>query len=503
MTKENTRPRYNTLIPDSLLTPPVLDVNVPHINKLRFVDGVPTQGTVEKLYNHLDYIRSVDAYLLGIPAASMVAMREGMRSIGAVDGKIAVFEKLMDSNVLYLTPNTESIYTCSWIDLKDGPIIVESAPNTLGIVNDMWFRYVTDMGNAGPDKGKGGTFAFFPPTVSSVVVNEYQRANPDHFAIHCRTFGNSLIWRGFVEEGADGLEKGVANIVDNTKIYPLDGAPSEEDMFLYVSGKTFNTIHSSNALLFDEVHQVIEEEPVECMDPETLGIFAAIGIQKGVPYVKKEAYEEAAKVGCGIARALIFAPRDPEAFLYHGADGKPTSQWKTAFIGGNHEFLKDGCRLLDARAMFYFYATYATPAMVKKGPGDGSVYAYIERDDQGEVLSGNKHYTVTLPYPLPADDFWSLVLYDCQTRSMLQTEADSLQPSINSQRNGEDMVIDGEDGNQSVTIHIAPQLPDGVAEANFIQTRENKNWHAILRLYGPGQEWFDKAWQPGEVVEQV
>jgi hypothetical protein len=55
------------------------------------------------------------------------------------------------------------IYTTAWIDLKNGPVVIESPPNTLGIVDDFWFRYVADLGNAGPDKGKGGKFLFLPP----------------------------------------------------------------------------------------------------------------------------------------------------------------------------------------------------------------------------------------------------------------------------------------------------------------------------------------------------
>ncbi len=51
----------------------------------------------------------------------------------------------------------------SVLDLRDGPVVVESPPNTLGMVNDFFFRYVADMGNAGPDKGQGGKYLYLPP----------------------------------------------------------------------------------------------------------------------------------------------------------------------------------------------------------------------------------------------------------------------------------------------------------------------------------------------------
>ena len=64
-------------------------------------------------------------------------------------------ENLMDSKSLFLTANTETVYNLMWLDLKDGPLVIETPPNVLGIIDDFWFHYVADVGNAGPDKGKG------------------------------------------------------------------------------------------------------------------------------------------------------------------------------------------------------------------------------------------------------------------------------------------------------------------------------------------------------------
>jgi hypothetical protein len=77
--------------------------------------------------------------------------------LGAVNGTVGIFEDLMDARTLFLTANTESVYAVTWLDLKDGPVVVESAPNTLGILDDFFFNHVADLGNAGPDRGQGGT----------------------------------------------------------------------------------------------------------------------------------------------------------------------------------------------------------------------------------------------------------------------------------------------------------------------------------------------------------
>ncbi len=88
------------------------------IGTLKFFDGFPTDETVQRVYDNLDFLRGVEVFLNCCPGASLVAMREGMREIGAVDGTIAIFENFMDSNSLFLTPNTESVYTATWLDLK-------------------------------------------------------------------------------------------------------------------------------------------------------------------------------------------------------------------------------------------------------------------------------------------------------------------------------------------------------------------------------------------------
>ena len=106
--------------------------------------------------------------------------------------------------------------------------------------------------------------------------------------------------------------------------------------------------------------------------------------------------------------------------MYYFYPGKGV--WSTPFPGGSHEFLDNGARLLDARAMFHFYATGITPAMTSKMVGKGSQYAMCYFDSNGDALDGSKTYKVHLPPNVPCKDFWSFTLYDNQTRAELQTD---------------------------------------------------------------------------------
>jgi hypothetical protein len=107
------------------------------------------------------------------------------------------------------------------------------------------------------------------------------------------------------------------------------------------------------------------------------------------------------------------------------------------------------------------------------------------------MLDGGKNYKLHLPPNIPVKNFWSLVVYDNQTRSMLQT--DSPFPSMGSQRQG---IVTNPDS--SVDVYFGPTAPQG-HEANWVQTVPDKGWNVILRLYGPLEPFFNKTWRPSEI----
>ncbi|HEY5930748.1 MAG TPA: DUF1254 domain-containing protein, partial [Burkholderiales bacterium] len=479
-TDEPAAPRMATPIPPEITTPDSVETR---IGKLKFFDGFPDSLTVIGAYDNLDFIRGVQVFLNAMPGASLYAMREGLRSVGLNNSTVGITETLMDSKTLFLTPNTETVYLTGWLDLKNGPLVVETPPNILGFLDDFWFRYIIDMGNAGPDKGKGGKFLVLPPGYKGKIPDGY-------YVAQSRTFGVWLAARGFLVEGE--TKPAVDSFKKHFRIYPLAlAAKPPRTKFVNLSGKAFNTIHASNEKFYDEVNRIVQEEPNAALDPETLGLLAAIGIEKGKPFRPndrmKRILADAAAVGNATARTIVTSPRTQEALVY------PDGNWQTGFIGGSHEFQKDGVRLLDARVRFFYYATGITPAMSVKMVGIGSQYAGNFRDSNGKPLDGGKTYRLRLPPNVPAKDFWSFVAYDNQTRSELQT--DQRFPSIGSQKSDLQTNADG-----SVDVYFGPAAPAG-KESNWVQTIPGKGWNTLLRLYGPLDPWFDKTWRIGEIEE--
>jgi hypothetical protein len=163
-------------------------------------------------------------------------------------------------------------------------------------------------------------------------------------------------------------------------------------------------------------------------------------------------------------------------------------------VGGSYQFLNGAERLLDARMMFFYYATGITPAMTKSRPGTGSAYAITVRDAIGHYLDGGRTYKVTLPGPIPAKNFWSFTVYDNQTRSLLPT--DQKLAGVDSTLPGIRMNPDG-----GVTIWFGPKPPAG-HEKNWVQTMPGKGYSAALRLYGPLKPWFNKNWRPSDLKLQ-
>lgn len=475
---------YNTPIPAAITTPDRVQTR---IGELRFADGVPTPETARALYDHLDFLRGVEVFLGCIPAASLEGLRRGMVELGRdACHKGAITDRLLDSNPLLLTGNTDTVYAIAMLDLeRDGPTVIEvPAGSGPGTVDDAWFRFVVDLGAPGPDRGAGGTYLIVPPG--------YEGDRPDGwFIAESPSAVNLVILRGFLVDGQP--DAAVRLFEEGVRVYPLaarDDPPAMD--WASVSGVEVNTVHANDVTFFDEVAQVIAKEPIDVIDPETRGLLASIGITKDAAFAPDERMRailaDAAAVGNGTARALGFRSRDAAFRIY------PDRQWVNPFPGGDYRFLRDdgrGGRYLDARTTFFYLATVNTPAMALKMVGRGSQYAAAMLDANGDPLDGGRVYRLRLPAGVPAADFWSIVVYDPQTRSELQTGQPL--PSRNSRR---DPLVFNDDG--SVDIVFGPEEPDDLA-ANWVQTVPGKGWFVLLRLYGPLEPWFDGSWKPGDI----
>ncbi len=472
--------KMTTQIPENVLIPDKVETR---LGTLEFFDGVPTAETAQLIWDNQDFSRAVECMIMTTPAASLSGFRRGIREFGPDNETAIIWESRLDSKGLLLTGNTTVIYLFMWIDTHNGPVVLENPSNVLAILDDFWFHYVTDIGNAGEDRGKGGKYLILPPN--------YEGEIPEGYLVRqSNTYGNWFALRGF-PEGDDNAAV-VKNIKDNLKVYPLAEKNSPKPVQYYdVSNKYLNTLHAQDITFFHEVNEVVQEENNEAFDPEVLGMLASIGIEKGKTFAPdarmKKILSEAAVVGTATQRSIIWRNRNDNVVIWPGS-----KSWELGFAGGSHAFDNDGVRLINERTRFHYYATGITPVMVKPPVGAGSQYVIGLRDSDGEILDGTNTYKLHVPANPPVKRFWEITVYDNQTRCMLQT--DQRLPGVTSIQ--EDLVTNA-DGTWDV--YFGPEKPEG--DVNWVQTIPNKGWNVLWRVYSPTQVWYDKGWRQGEIVK--
>jgi hypothetical protein len=505
--------------PPGLTTPDRVQTQ---IGTLEFKDGAPSAATTQKVYDNLDYIRGVDAFMNSFSGASAYAIREGFHSIGAEDNTIVIFSELMDSNSLFLTANADTIYTVAVLDLTKGPLVVEVPPRALGTLNDMWFGWIIDIGNPGPDRGQGGKYLVLPP--------DYDGPVPDSGFFVGRSKTTHVLYavRAFMDN--NDPKPAVALIKKSLKIYPytpgafgtsiataLEGKvrlagdpPIPETKFVEGSKKSFNTIPPNDFSFFEMVNEVVQMEPATSFNPELSGQLAAIGIVKGKPFNPdarmRKILTDAAAVGNAAGRALNWRSSEYPGWSYY-----PGSMWGNMLWQGGYTFETPppaitaegffkpspptGARTLDSRTAFYYGYTMDSPGMIMRLPNVGSQYLMGFMDADKNYLDGGKTYKVTLPPNIPAAAFWSFTVYDNQTRSMLQTP--QRYPRAGSQTYPSPAAVANGDG--STTIYFGPSKPADAKEGNWIQTMPGKGWFTLLRLYSPKVSFFDRTWRLSEI----
>jgi hypothetical protein len=214
----------------------------------------PRLRTTQKVYDNLDFLRGVEVFLNFIPAASLEAIRLGAAEIGATKSNQAIIsDQLMDSNPLFLTGNTDTVYCMVIHDLDtDGPTVVEVPPGSgPGTVNDAFFRFVVDMGAPGPDRGQGGKYLIVPPGYEGELPKD-KKDGGEYYIARSPSYVNWLILRGFLVDGKPDTASKLFR--EGVKVYSLAKAGNAPPMEFFNGSKVpFNTIHPNNFEFYKEL----------------------------------------------------------------------------------------------------------------------------------------------------------------------------------------------------------------------------------------------------------
>ena len=473
-----------------LVSPPLTRAQAQTVDsrfgKLEFQNGYPTETTTKRLFDEMDFQRAVQAYLWAVPAVSFESFRQGMkRDLGVDYNDFAIWDNFVDPKGLLYTANNSTIYALSNVDLgRDGPIVIEIPPGaTVGMIDDFWQRSATGVGNTGPDKGQGGKFLLLPPDYKGDIPAQ------GYHVVRATMSNNNFLIRGLI---VNNDVKGAVDRLRQLRLYPWSERNSPKpNKFISASGKVVDTLFPGDFAFWERLHSFISNNPVHERDRFFMAMLKPLGIEKGKPFSpdarQRAILTEAAKVGYAMGKAMLYEGGTRIA----GANMWPGTHWEWA-INFDPTQEAENYSQLDERLNWFYGATYMTPAMALKKAGPGSQYVQTFKDKDGAWLDGANSYRLRVPVNAPAQDFWSLTVYDNETRSMLQNaKNDASVSSYGDLKKNADGSID---------IVFAPSAPAGM-EKNWIQTVPGKGFFVWFRAYHPTEPFFDKSWQLPDIVK--
>jgi hypothetical protein len=446
-----------------------------------FNRGFPSSEAAQRARDDAAFMRAVTAYRFWYPTVSVEGIFNGNREAGLGDNEklgIAAAGPLQ----VGFTLNSDTPYGAGTLDLSGGPMVIElPAGPFIGLVDDHHQRWVTDMGIPGRDEGKGGKYVILPPGYEGVVPDGYLVGRSGSF--------KALLALRAIPVGGD-----LARAMDalrEVRIYPLSTA-ADPQLMEFVDSTDIALDNSSlrwesNIGFWEVLHQVIDAEPTVDEFRPMYGLLSALGIEKGTPFDPdprmRDTLEEAARAGRDQMLVSAFASERPDRIAWPGLSW----EW-VGLVPENADFETAAGLDLEARDRWFAQAIVASPAMFRRQEGAGSLYWLSARDSAGAFLDGAATYRLDVPQPVPGKLFWSITVYDAETRSQLKT--DQGKAALRSMFELADVA-----GETPVALHFGPDAPAGEAKTRWIKTIPDKGWFAYVRIYGPEQPAFDGSWR--------
>jgi hypothetical protein len=451
--------------------------------------GQPAPGvkqSVTSLDSQVAYHRAFEAVLWAMPATAIYRLRVGLLAQpGMADNVINAYSGPLRTIHEIITGNQVTPYLASCTDLRKGPVVLEVPAKTektilYGQIVDAWQSTIAGVGPVGEDKGAGGKYLLIPPGYKEKVPAGY-------FPIQSSTY---RIFFGFRSIALPGATVADAYAYSKTlKMYPLSEAPHPGPTKI-VDGRAYplHTLPFYDIRALQDIHDIISVEPVQPRDKVMMGMLATIGIEPGKPFNPPEKLKPALEKG--VVDAYYYMQQlDTKLFasnLYW-----PDRHWSFVMVPDakrGFEFVSDNAVDIDKRAAAWFFFTFYPKVLTDEA---GTVYLAPVADSAGRALEGGKTYKIHVPKDIPAKQFWSLTMYDRRTWAFVinpQDRAGLGTPNM-------DKMTKNDDG--SVDLYVGPSAPAGL-EANWIPTR-GKTPYLWLRLYGPGEAFWNKSFKMPDV----
>ena len=280
-------------------------------------------------------------------------------------------------------------------------------------------------------------------------------------------------------------------LVDAVRIYPYaqrDNPPATR--VISPDGRPWSGDQPRGLEYWERLHGIYQSEVVDERDRFFLAMLKQLGIEKGMMFAPDERLTgiltAAAAAGELMAQANSFAKRFP------GARYWLDRQWDLVLQLDRSDQRADGYDQLLERAAWFYEAVSFSAAMKSQTPGAGQAHLGTYTDADEQWLDGGQDYTLHVPADPPAKLFWSVTVYDSESRCLIDN------PQQRGDRGSRDADLQyNPDG--SVDVFFGPAEP-AAGQSNWVQTLPDRHWFGYVRFYGPLEPYFDRTWKLGDVT---
>ncbi len=451
--------------------------------------GQPPKGSkpsVKNFKEQVAYHRAFEAVIWSMPAMIKYGMRRASIEIGAGDNVVLAWSAPATPFLETLTPNNTTPYVASTTDLGKGPVVLEIPKATdkailFGQIADDWFITFADIGPIGIDEGKGKKILLLPPGYKGDVPKGYSVLKSP-----C----NVLDFAFRAIPAPNGTAQDAVALSRQVKMYYLSELPTPNPTkFVDPLKKQWSSLPRYDERWFEDLHAIINANPIRERDKAMIGMLKTIGIEKGKPYnpdaKTKKIFRQAA-IDAYYYMQEGYATGVPEEIMWKNR------AWRDVFFtdpDGGFSWDTEGILDYDNRAIRNWFNVIYFPAKVAEKPA--TMYIDTPLDKDGNVFQAGKTYKLNVPEKVPVNQFWSLTIYDMATFAFIYTPEGR---SGLSSRDRDKMKINA-DG--SVDLYFGPKAPKGYKN-NWIPTA-GKTPFPMFRFYGPTEGLFDRSFVLNDV----
>jgi hypothetical protein len=444
----------------------------------------PSPGEADKIYDLMDHQRASQLYLWGLPLVGMTRWHQGyVDAYEDYDYNVLLDVKRFNERRGILTANETTRYFWGFGNTRDGALIIKIPEGlSVGMIVDMWEQSPTDVGIFGPNAGKGDDLVIVGPNTPSDQIPE-PGDGQDVYKLDTDQAYYLLRMLGTDEE--------VEKLIRQVQIYNY--GKKTPTKILDAQDKYVANYQPRGLAYWKMLHLAINNETVQERDRLFMYWLKTLGIEKGKPFEPTERQTkiliEGAKVGELMAKTLVFNER-LEGVLRQ-------NNWRMILGGKRGDGIKFTQRtkyydIFDPRARYTYEAIATSPAMTVPKPGTAQAYIGKFEDEKGGRLQGGNNYVIRIEKDVPAELFWSVVIYDTDTRTIIDNRQGAAggKATMGSKTPGLRKNADG-----SYYMLLGPDAPPKGWEANHVQTLPGRGWFPYMRAYGAKAEFFNDEYK--------